>query len=49
MPLVAEQDVLKVEEFATHRLPLSKAPEAYEMFRKKTDDVVKVLFQPALV
>jgi threonine dehydrogenase-like Zn-dependent dehydrogenase len=48
MPLVSDQDVLKVEDFATHRLPLSKAPEAYEMFQKKTDDVVKVLFQPTL-
>jgi threonine dehydrogenase-like Zn-dependent dehydrogenase len=48
MPLVSDQDVLKVEDFATHRLPLSEAPEAYEMFQKKTDDVVKVLFQPTL-
>jgi threonine dehydrogenase-like Zn-dependent dehydrogenase len=49
MPLVSDQDVLKVEEFATHRLPLTQAPEAYEMFQKKTDNVVKVLFQPTMV
>jgi threonine dehydrogenase-like Zn-dependent dehydrogenase len=49
MPLVEERDVLNVEDFATHHLPLSKAPEAYEMFQKKTDDVVKVLFQPMAV
>jgi threonine dehydrogenase-like Zn-dependent dehydrogenase len=46
MPLVEDRDVLGVEEFATHHLPLSKAPEAYEMFQKKQDGAVKILFQP---
>jgi threonine dehydrogenase-like Zn-dependent dehydrogenase len=48
MPLLQDRDVLAVDEFATHHLPLSDAPAAYEMFQKKTDDVVKVLFQPTM-
>jgi threonine dehydrogenase-like Zn-dependent dehydrogenase len=46
LPLLVDQDVLKVEDFATHHLPLSDAPHAYEIFQKKEDDAVKVLFQP---
>ncbi len=47
MPWVrADDDPLGLEDFATHRLPLSEAPSAYEMFQKKTDGAVKVLFQP---
>jgi threonine dehydrogenase-like Zn-dependent dehydrogenase len=46
LPLVADEDVLHVEDFATHHLPLEAAPAAYEMFQKKTDGAVKVLFQP---
>lgn len=46
LPLVTEGDPLGVEDFATHRLPLTEAPAAYEMFQKKRDGAVKVLFQP---
>jgi threonine dehydrogenase-like Zn-dependent dehydrogenase len=35
MPLLEDEDVLGVEGSATHRLPLEKAPEAYETFQKK--------------
>jgi threonine dehydrogenase-like Zn-dependent dehydrogenase len=31
----------------THRLPLSKAPKAYEMFTNKTNQCVKVVLDPA--
>jgi threonine dehydrogenase-like Zn-dependent dehydrogenase len=31
----------------THRVPLSQAPQAYEMFRKKQDNCVKVVLDPA--
>lgn len=31
----------------THRLPLSQAPQAYQMFRKKTDGCIKVVLDPA--
>ena len=37
---------LGVESFATHRLPLDAAPEAYETFQKKQDGAVKILLQP---
>jgi threonine dehydrogenase-like Zn-dependent dehydrogenase len=46
MPLLEDEDVLGVEGFATHRLPLDKAPEAYETFQKKQDGAIKVLLRP---
>ncbi len=47
MPLVMDDsDPLGVETFATHRLPLSEAPSAYETFQKKEDDMIKVIFKP---
>jgi threonine dehydrogenase-like Zn-dependent dehydrogenase len=39
-------DPLGLESFATHRLPLEDAPKAYELFQKKEDGAIKVLFQP---
>jgi threonine dehydrogenase-like Zn-dependent dehydrogenase len=46
MPLVTDDsDPLGVEDFATHRLPLAEAPEAYASFQAKQDGVVKVLFK----
>lgn len=30
----------------THRLPLDQAPDAYKMFRNKTDGCIKVAFTP---
>ncbi|MFE5796191.1 zinc-dependent alcohol dehydrogenase [Streptomyces sp. NPDC056503] len=46
LPLLGDGDPLGVDEFATHRLPLEQAPDAYAMFQKKRDGVVKVLFAP---
>jgi threonine dehydrogenase-like Zn-dependent dehydrogenase len=47
MPLVTDdRDPLGVEDFATHRVPLAEAPEAYANFQAKQDGVVKVLFKP---
>ena len=37
MPLLDDEDALGVESFATHRIPLDEAPEAYETFQKKQD------------
>ncbi|HEX2099329.1 MAG TPA: glutathione-dependent formaldehyde dehydrogenase, partial [Candidatus Synoicihabitans sp.] len=31
----------------THRLPLSRAPKAYEMFTAKKDGCIKVVLDPA--
>ena len=46
MPLLEDEDVLGVEDFATHRLPLESAPEAYATFQKKQDGAIKILLQP---
>jgi threonine dehydrogenase-like Zn-dependent dehydrogenase len=46
MPLLTDGDPLGVEQFATHHLPLSDAPRAYEMFQRKEDGAVKVLLRP---
>ncbi len=46
LPLLDDADVLGVEDFATHRLPLSEAPQAYETFQKKQDGAIKVLLKP---
>lgn len=47
MPLLEDGDPLGVENFATHRLPMSSAPYAYRMFQNKTDGAVKVILDPA--
>jgi threonine dehydrogenase-like Zn-dependent dehydrogenase len=46
LPLLNDDDPLQVDGFATHHLPLSDAPAAYEMFQQKRDGVVKVLLTP---
>ncbi len=47
LPLVLDDaDPLGTESFATHRLPLSDAPEAYAKFRDKEDGMIKVVFTP---
>jgi threonine dehydrogenase-like Zn-dependent dehydrogenase len=46
LPLLTNGDPLGVEQFATHRVPLDDAPQAYEMFQKKENGAVKVLLKP---
>jgi threonine dehydrogenase-like Zn-dependent dehydrogenase len=46
MPLLSDGDPLGVAGFATHRLPLEAAPEAYATFQAKQDGAVKILLQP---
>ncbi|AXK34003.1 glutathione-dependent formaldehyde dehydrogenase [Streptomyces armeniacus] len=46
LPLLNDEDVLGVDDFATHHMPLERTPEAYDMFQKKTDGAVKVVLQP---
>ena len=46
MPLLTDDDPLGVESFATHKVPLAEAPDAYEKFQKKEDGAIKVLFKP---
>jgi threonine dehydrogenase-like Zn-dependent dehydrogenase len=47
LPLLeGDDDPLGVDGFATHHLPLSEAPQAYETFQKKEDGAFKIVFQP---
>jgi threonine dehydrogenase-like Zn-dependent dehydrogenase len=48
LPLLTDADPLGVDDFATHRIPLSGAPEAYATFQKKQDGMVKTVLQPRL-
>jgi threonine dehydrogenase-like Zn-dependent dehydrogenase len=47
MPLLeGSEDPLGVDEFATHRMPLSEGPQGYEMFQKKENGACKVVLSP---
>ncbi|MFI9586679.1 alcohol dehydrogenase catalytic domain-containing protein [Streptomyces sp. NPDC052236] len=46
LPLLNDEDVLGVEGFATHTMPLADGPKAYEMFQHKSDGMVKTLLKP---
>ncbi len=46
LPLLTDDDPLGVDGFATHRLPIDAAPDAYATFQAKKDNMVKVLLQP---
>jgi S-(hydroxymethyl)glutathione dehydrogenase / alcohol dehydrogenase len=37
-----------LDDIITHRLPLSKASDAYDMFKHKKDDCVKVVLKPGM-
>ncbi|MGC4783745.1 zinc-dependent alcohol dehydrogenase [Micromonospora zamorensis] len=47
LPLLSgDDDPLGVEDLRTHRMPLARAPQAYEMFQKKEDGCIKVVLEP---
>ncbi|MFI6675012.1 zinc-dependent alcohol dehydrogenase [Kribbella sp. NPDC050470] len=46
LELLGDEDPLRVDGFATHHLPLSDGPAAYDMFQQKRDGAVKVLLTP---
>jgi threonine dehydrogenase-like Zn-dependent dehydrogenase len=46
LPLLGDDDPLGVDDFATHRLPLEEAPNAYKIFQKKEDGAVKIVLKP---
>jgi threonine dehydrogenase-like Zn-dependent dehydrogenase len=46
LPLLIDGDPLGVDDFATHRVSLEEAPQAYMNFREKKEGTVKVLIQP---
>ena len=46
LPLLTDGDPLGAGNFSTHQVPLDEAPRSYEMFQKKQDGAIKVLFKP---
>jgi threonine dehydrogenase-like Zn-dependent dehydrogenase len=46
LPLLTDDDPLNVDTFATHHLPLSDGPAAYQLFQQKADGALKVLLSP---
>ncbi len=46
LPLLLDGDPLGAEGFATHKVPLDRAPDAYAAFQRKDDGAVKILFEP---
>lgn len=46
MPLLSDKDPLGVDDFATHTMSLEEAPHAYEIFQKKEDGAIKIVFKP---
>jgi threonine dehydrogenase-like Zn-dependent dehydrogenase len=47
LPLVEDDaDPLALSDLVTHRVPLDRAPEMYEIFQKKEDGCIKVVLQP---
>jgi threonine dehydrogenase-like Zn-dependent dehydrogenase len=46
LPLLTDDDLLGVDSFATHTLPLGEAPHAYDIFQKKQDGAVKIILKP---
>ena len=46
LEMLVEDDPFGVDAFATHHLPLTEAPQAYDHFQKKEEGMVKVVFRP---
>jgi threonine dehydrogenase-like Zn-dependent dehydrogenase len=44
--LIRDDDPLRVDDLATHFLPIDEAPRAYELFQKKLDGCIKVVLRP---
>jgi S-(hydroxymethyl)glutathione dehydrogenase / alcohol dehydrogenase len=43
---MVEQGKITLNDIITHRMPLSEAPKAYELFNEKKDNCVKVILKP---
>lgn len=46
LEVLTDHDPFGVDDLVTHRLPLSEAPRAYDMFQKKKDGCIKVVLDP---
>jgi threonine dehydrogenase-like Zn-dependent dehydrogenase len=47
VPYLDGGDPLDTKDLVTHVLPLERAPQAYELFQKKQDGVIKVVLRPS--
>ncbi len=43
---IVERGEIQLDDIITHRLPLAEAPHAYQIFRDKEDNCVKVVLKP---
>ena len=43
---IIERGEIRLDDIITHQLPLDQAPHAYQIFRDKEDDCVKVVLKP---
>jgi S-(hydroxymethyl)glutathione dehydrogenase / alcohol dehydrogenase len=43
---IVERGEIKLDDIITHRLPLAEAAHAYQIFRDKEDNCVKVVLKP---
>lgn len=46
LPLLTDENMFDVENFPSHRLPLSEASHGYEIFQKKQDNAFKIVLKP---
>ncbi|MEV7467640.1 alcohol dehydrogenase catalytic domain-containing protein [Streptomyces kronopolitis] len=46
LPLLNDEDVLGVDDFATHTLPLEQGPQAYQSLQEKRDGMIKTILTP---
>lgn len=46
LPLLNDEDVLGVDDFATHTLSLEEGPQAYKTFQAKQDGMIKTVLTP---
>jgi threonine dehydrogenase-like Zn-dependent dehydrogenase len=47
LPIVEDPaDPLGIDDLVTHRVPLERAPEMYELFKNKEDGCIKVVLEP---
>jgi threonine dehydrogenase-like Zn-dependent dehydrogenase len=47
LPIVEDPaDPLGIDDLVTHRVPLDRAPEMYELFKNKEDGCIKVVLEP---
>lgn len=47
MPPLGDDDPLGCDTFATYRLPLDQAPDAYRAFQQKADGHIKIQLKPS--